>query len=496
LTARGALPQDGTASMAGAVPSTPLTRRGRRATALAVVFVVAFLVRSLYALVLASAMYTPWQPGTRMAWRYDDTAVAILAGEGILWPRSPDPARTGLLARPPGYGIFLAAVYSALGRSFFVAQLVQNALTSLACVLLVLVAARLVDWRTGLVAGIVAALSPHLGFSSNLVLPDALSALPLVAALLALARAHPDRTASPWWSVLAGGLIGIGVWLRPNVVLLAPFLGVALVLLSRERRRAVLHAAALCLAAAALVLPITLRNYVIFREFVPVSINGGLPFWHGVVDAGGEAAGARRRDKHVMEEEAVRYGNPRYREWWAEPDGIWRDRDRFRRAREVIRAHPVLYARVMVGRMTAMLHYGSGEAPTVAGSDIPPRPDRAEDEEGSSRSHDLERRPSDDLLLLPGRAAWPLEPLVVGLQAVLVHALLPLVVLGTVVLWGRDWRRTALLLAIPVYYLLSESFFIFEWRVVTPMHYGLFVAAATGGLLLWDVAAARLRRQR
>jgi hypothetical protein len=276
------------------------------------------------------------------------------------------------------------------------------------------------------------------------------------------------------------------VWLRPNVVLLAPFLAVALVLLSRRRRGAVLHGAVLTLAAAAVVAPITLRNYVVFREFVPVSINGGLTFWQGVAEAGGEAVGARPRDKLVMEEEAERYGNPRYREWWAEPDGIWRDRDRYRRAREVIRANPGLYSRVMLRRMAAMLHYGSGDAPTVALPGIPARPDRAEDADGASRAHSLDRRPSDDLWLVPGRLASPLRPLVAGLQTVLVHALLPLVVLGTVVLVGRDWRRAALILAIPLYYLLSESFFIYEWRVVTPMHYGLLVAAAAGALALWD----------
>jgi hypothetical protein len=193
-----------------------------------------------------------------------------------------------------------------------------------------------------------------------------------------------------------------------------------------------------------------------------------------------------------MEEEAVRYDNPRYREWWAEPDGIRRDRDRYRRAWEVIRANPVPYAGVMLRRVAAMLHYGAGDAPTVALPGIPARPDRVE-EVGSSRSHNLARRPSDDLFLLPGRAALPLRPLIAGLQTVLVHSLLPLVALGTVVLVRREWRRAAFLLAIPLYYLVSQSFFILERRVVTPMHYGLFVAAAGGGLLLWDLAATRLR---
>ncbi|HKZ31604.1 MAG TPA: glycosyltransferase family 39 protein, partial [Vicinamibacteria bacterium] len=259
----------------------------RRAAALAAVFGLAFLVRSLYAVDQAPVMYSPEQTGTRMAQRYDDTAVAILSGEGILWPRVRDKQRTGLLSRPPGYALYLVAVYETLGRSFVAAQLVQNVLTSICCVLLVLVAARLATWPIGVTAGVLAALSPQLGYVSALVLPDALSALPLLLALLLLARAHPDG-AWPWWTcALAGVLVGAGVWLRPNVVLLPPFLSLVILAVSRNRRRGLVHAVALSLAAVLVVIPITIRNYVVFGEFVPVSINGGLTLWQGVADAGG-----------------------------------------------------------------------------------------------------------------------------------------------------------------------------------------------------------------
>ena len=89
--------------------------RRTRLAVLALVFLIALAVRSLYALDLAPVMYSRVQPGTRMAWRYDEAAVGILRGEGILWPREPDPARTGLLARPPGYPLYMALVYAALG---------------------------------------------------------------------------------------------------------------------------------------------------------------------------------------------------------------------------------------------------------------------------------------------------------------------------------------------------------------------------------------------
>jgi 4-amino-4-deoxy-L-arabinose transferase-like glycosyltransferase len=460
-----------------------------RAATLAFVFVLALVVRSLCAVDQAPVMYTPEQTGTRMAQRYDDAAVGILSGEGILWPRVRDKQRTGLIARPPGYALYLATVYRTLGRSFFASQLVQNLLMSLCCALLVLVAARLASWPTGVVAGTLAALAPQLGHVSALVLPDALSALPLVVALLILARAHPDRT-SPWWvSAAAGGLVGTGVWLRPNVVLLPPFLSLVVLIVARDRRRGLVHAVALSLAAVLVVVPITIRNYVVFGEFVPVSINGGLTLWQGVAEAGGREHGARYQDTLVAQEEAERYGDPRYLDWWAEPDGIWRDNERYRRALAVIRANPGRYARLMLRRMGEMLNYASGEAPLV----VVPAPPPPALEAKLERRAEAPRTPRDEsAFLAPGRLAAPLRPLVQALQAVLCAVALPLALAGTVLLARRDWRRALLLLSVSVYYLLSESPFLYEWRVVSPMHYGLFASAAAALVTAWQ-AAARLR---
>jgi hypothetical protein len=281
------------------------------------------------------------------------------------------------------------------------------------------------------------------------------------------------------------------------VMLLAPLLAVLVVAIARDRRRALGHAAALLAAAAALLAPITLRNHAVFGEWVPLSINGGLTLWQGVADAGGEAEGARRRDKLVMDEEAVRYGNPRYREWWAEPDGIFRDRERYRRARAVIRAHPFLYARVVAGRAIQMLSYAAPGPPGLggggAGDDLLARTE--DDDPSEARAHDLGRRPGDERFLWPGRIASPLRPALALLQSALVPLLTPLALAGVVLLVAMSWRMSLLLLALPLYYLGTESFFLYEWRVAVPMHYALFACAAApivaAGSLLRSALARR-----
>ena len=481
-------------SAAAALGASPVPSRRARLLGLAAVFLLALAVRSLYAVDLAPVMYSRVQPGTRMAWRYDEAAVGILRGEGILWPRHPDPARTGLLARPPGYPLYMAIVYRGLGRTFFAVQLLQNVLTAAGCVLLSAAVARLIGGRVGIAGGLVAAVSPHLAFSSNFILPDGLSAIPLLAALVLLAHAHPGPRARWWVSAAAGALVGAGVWLRPNVMLLPPLLAVVVVLVARDRRRALGHAAALLAAAVLLVAPITLRNYAVFGEWVPVSINGGLTLWQGVADAGGEAAGAFRRDKLVMDEEAERYGNPRYREWWAEPDGIFRDRERYRRAREVIRAHPLLYARVVAGRALEMLSYHTEAGPPTLGRETAAAEllARTEDDDvDDARAHDLARQPSDGRFLAPGRAAAPVRRALGLAQALLLPMLSPLAILGAAIVLMACWRPALVLLSLPLYYLSTESFFLYEWRVAVPMHYAMMACAAVP--LVLALAAVRRR---
>ena len=485
----------------------PMSRGAASGIVLAV-FGLAFAVRCLYAVDLAPAMYSRDQPGTRMAMRYDAAALRMLGGDGLLFPREADPAKTGLLARPPGYAAFLRAVYAALGRSFFTAQLVQNALNSLTPVLILLLGARLFGWGVATAGGLLAALSPHLGYASNLLSPDALSALPLAGASLVLAGGSLETGPTARRAAAAGVLVGLSAWLRPNVVLMGPFMAAAVVLVARDRRAGLRPAILLAAAAGLTIAPITLRNYLIFRQFVPISINGGLTLWQGVADAGGERFGARTTDRRVAREEAGRYHRPEYAQWWAEPDGIWRDHDRYRRSMEVIRGRPFWYLGAMLRRMGAMVSYHSAEAPFVASTEGAggATPDADEGEEAGEgdrmaplrtfeRAADSARPPriSDAAVLAPGRALAFLRPALRGVQTVAAAVTLPLAILGFVGAVRRDPRAAAFVATVPLYYLIFESMFIYEWRVAAPMHGYVFLFAGLGAALLYGAARRRAR---
>jgi hypothetical protein len=442
------------------------------------VFALALLVRGLYLADGVALLYTPEQDGTRMARRYDDTARSILNGDGILFPRVLDPARTGLASRPPGYGMFLASIYATIGRSFPLVAAVQDVLTSFAVLLVFAFAHRLFGLSAGLLAGLLVAVSPHVAATSNLILADAIASIPLLAAfmvVLPVVRGSATRRGEAARFVVMGLLIGLGVWIRPNVLLLGPFASFFLFFLLGPSRRSFLLCGLMAGTSLLVVSPITLRNWLVFGEFVPVSTNGGITLWQGVADAGGREYGARVWDKQVMAEEAERYGRPDYLQWWAEPDGIARDRDRYRRATEVIRARPLWYARAMVRRMGMMLAFTDGpkellpsgavvKAPEGERVPLPPAPGLdARIDEAAFAS----RAGVADFLRGPLRVlhrVWFVFPVLAWIGIALSLRQAP----GPTVLW----------LIVPFYYLVFESPFLYEWRVAVPMQYFLLPFAA------------------
>ena len=455
-------------------------------------FVLALLVRGLYLADGVALLYTADQDGTRMARRYDDTALSILAGEGILFPKSPDPARTGLASRPPGYGLFLASVYQTFGRSFPIVAAVQDVLTSLAVLLVMAFACRIFGLAAGALAALLVAISPHVAATSNLVLADAIASIPLLLAFLValpVVRGAGSSRSQIARLVLMGALIGAGVWIRPNVVLLGPFTSLFLFFLLGRNRRALLLSSLVAFTSLLVVSPITLRNWVIFGEFVPVSINGGITLWQGVADAGGREYGARVWDKQVMAEEAERYGRPDYLLWWAEPDGIIRDRDRYQRATAVIKARPFWYAQAMLRRMGMMLLFTDGPkdllpagtlVKAAAGERVPLR-----------EVPGLDARVNEaDFAEKAGAASFLRGPL----RAI--HRLwfvVPVLAWIGIVLSLRDRAGATLLwLIVPLYYLVFESPFLYEWRVAVPMQYFLLPFAAR----TMAVALARVTNRR
>ncbi|MEA2444581.1 MAG: hypothetical protein QOJ12_1873 [Thermoleophilales bacterium] len=248
-----------------------------------VLVVVALLVR--VAFVLATPGYVPHHDDRD----YDRLACGLVEGDGYSRVGPPRTAEAcgdramhgGPTAyRPPGFPMFLAAVYTVsepLGADRWVtARLAQALLGTAVVALLGVIAGQLWGRRTALFAlGLAAVFAPGVVLGGSLLTETLFVALMLAAIAAVLA----DRAAggARRWLVVAGVLCGLALLSRSNAPVLLLPLAIAVAGAGERRRlRARLGRAAVLLGIAALVAaPWTIRNAIAMHAFVPVTTEAG-----------------------------------------------------------------------------------------------------------------------------------------------------------------------------------------------------------------------------
>ena len=257
------------------------------------------------------------------------------------------------MGHPPGYPIVLAGIFKVIGDSDDAIQLIQVVADSITAVVVFLIVFELFPFGVALIAGLLAALSPQFAYHSVLLLPDSLAVLPIVLAVYLIVRAHKQQRVLPY--ILAGALIGISCWLRANALLMAPFLAVFLMFVW-ERGRRLRFGAALLAGALIVIAPVTIKNWIVFGHFVPLSLGAGQTFLEGIADYDSEKQfDIPQTDLGIMRQEAEWYRRPEYSLLLFGPDGIKRERMRMARGLAVVRSHPVWFLGVMMRRAVSSL---------------------------------------------------------------------------------------------------------------------------------------------
>ena len=444
----------------------------RRALLCLAVLLLAFTVRFLTAQFIAQHIANPaWFP-TGIYAIFDSQAQDILDGKAHpFWAEDAlsSPRAATAAVYPPGYSLWLAFIYRATGaRSALVVQSVQVVLDAFFVLLIIGVGATAYGWRAGLTAGVLAALSPLLAFNGATPLADSPTAWVVVGGAWMLLLAA--KRLSWRWALGAGLMIGASCWLRANALLLGLWCAAALLFFVQASWPVALRSsAAFVLGVLLLVVPVIVRNSVAFHAFVPGGMGVGTNLWEGLGETSRAAEfGAVFGDANVIEQERAEMGlapDAPLALYW--PDGLKRDRARMRKAFAVIKSHPFWFAGVMARRMAGMLKYAGEPAPYMGTAGI---------------------NVTSKKCLPP---AW--QGGIVGLgvnalgmsQSVLRYLLLPLMLFGIYVAFRRDWRMSAMILSVILYYLLVGSVLHTELRYGLPMQALLFVFA---GLAVVEVA--------
>jgi hypothetical protein len=387
----------------------------------------------------------------------DDKTNAFWVEDALSSPRAATAA-----VYPPGYSLWLAFIYRVSGaRSALTVQSVQLVLDALSVLLIVGAGACAYGWRTGFVAGVLASLSPLLAFYGATPLADAPTMWLVVGGAWMLLLAA--KRLSWRYALGAGLLIGASCWLRANGLLLGVWCALALLLFVRASWRVTLRLSVVfTLGVLLLVVPVIVRNSRAFHAFVPGGMGFGTNLWEGLGETSRAAEfGAVFGDANVIEQERAEIQLPpgtALELYW--PDGLQRDRARMRKALSVIKAHPFWFARVMFGRMAGMLKYAGEPVPYF----------------GTAGINVTSKKCLP--LVWQGGVLAALVNVLGMLQSVLRYVLLPLMLLGTFLALRRDWRVSALILTIILYYLIVGSILHTELRYGLPMQALLFIFAA------------------
>lgn len=180
--------------------------------------------------------------------------------------------------RAPLYPMFLSIFFHVSRNQWFL-QSVQVALAALSLYFLLRLGLILFGETASLVTGLVFALYPPLIAYGMELCSEGLFFLILVLVLFGFYQSKEEL--SPPRIFVLGVLTGLAALCRPNGLMLAPALVVALWLKSSNWKKVAYRVLVLGFAVAITVLPWTYRNYRLFHKFVLISTNGGANLWFG-----------------------------------------------------------------------------------------------------------------------------------------------------------------------------------------------------------------------
>jgi N-acetylglucosaminyldiphosphoundecaprenol N-acetyl-beta-D-mannosaminyltransferase len=439
------------------------------------IFLLAFLVRYLQYLDFIPLIKAGQQDFAGLTTIHENYVTQIL-NKGIegVFPKQVTPGDTSLLIYPPGYALFLSGIYSLTSRNPLNAQMVQAILDSIAAVLVFFIVLELFNRTIAIFSGLAVAISHHLAYYSMLLLPDGVLPVFVMAGTLCLIRAykvswHKDKGYKELF--LAGAFFGLSCWLRANAMLIWSFWIIAFFFLRQSIVDIPKRIGILILGIALVIAPITIRNYLLYNEFVPIALGAGIVLQEGVAEENPPIAESEKlpvNDYDTLLWDMKTYNRPDYGQGLVTPDGFLRERDRIRRSTKIILEHPFWYAGVMLKRINLLTKYSAHAS--LIHLEIPEKKEAlVEYQKKYGKIVGLFSYYSDQ-----GSTLDYLRPLVRTLQRIFKETVFLFILLGLIIS-TKKFNSWLLVATVPLYYLFFQSTLHAEFRYALPAHYLLFV---------------------
>lgn len=208
-------------------------------------------------------------------WEYNDIALNILSGKGYLYRLfNTDYYSFGY----PAYSYISAAFHFLTKENYFALEIFQAALSAWTCYFVFLIAKKLFNSKTGLLAAFLAAVHPGSIIYSSKIHELTLVAF-LITAVFWMIISMDIRKASD--NMLIGLVIGLGILTRPTFIFILPVYLLYAAGKTRPFKDCLKYFAVVLFCAVIVITPWTIRNYNIHKRLIFITTTSAEHFWRG-----------------------------------------------------------------------------------------------------------------------------------------------------------------------------------------------------------------------
>ncbi|MFH0931606.1 MAG: tetratricopeptide repeat protein [Candidatus Zixiibacteriota bacterium] len=182
--------------------------------------------------------------------------------------------------RAPFYPYFLGILYKLFGHNYFIPRLLQHLIGSFSVILIYFLSRKLFNRKVACLSAFFAAIYGIFIYFENEFLLDFLLVFFGVLLILLLYRTKENPKKSGF--LLAGLVSGLFAITRPNILIFIPFVLLWIFLLLKfDLKKKLVYSLFFLLGFILLIIPVSFRNYLVGKDFVLISSQGGINFYIG-----------------------------------------------------------------------------------------------------------------------------------------------------------------------------------------------------------------------
>ena len=187
---------------------------------------------------------------------------------------------TEIFYRAPFYPYLLSIIFLFAPNNFLAVYIMQLALGICSVGLIYSIGKRIYCERAGLIAAGFSILYSPLTFFETKILPTVTGIFLGLLSIYLITRAEEEKK---WYYWLGGAAtLGLAIICRPNYLLMIPLIIFGILLLHRRQlRETATPILILVLVSSAIIGTVTLRNYLVGKDFILISANAGITFAQG-----------------------------------------------------------------------------------------------------------------------------------------------------------------------------------------------------------------------